>query len=103
MTSSIAYDIMDKKQLERIKSEISSLRRQGGVAATQLHKLLEKLGRTPKGTAWRNPMFPHLTPITVHPHPGDLNRFTKNGILDDMEADISEWESLLDDDGGDDA
>jgi hypothetical protein len=94
---------MDKKRLDRITSEISSLRRQGGVDAHHLKKLLEALGRTCKGTAWRNPTFPHLTPITLHPHPGDLNRFTKNGILDDMEADISEWTSFLADHGDNDA
>ncbi|MGZ5446309.1 MAG: hypothetical protein ACXW5U_31755 [Thermoanaerobaculia bacterium] len=94
---------MDKKRLDRIKSEISSLRRQGGVAASELKKLLEALERTCKGTAWRNPNFPHLAPITLHPHPGDLNKFTKNGILDDMEADVSEWESFIADDGDVDA
>lgn len=93
---------MDKKRIDRIKSEIVSLRRQGGVSADQLQKLLIALGRTSKGTAWRNLTFPHLTPITVHPHPGDLNKFTKNGILDDMEADVSEWESFLSN-GDDDA
>jgi hypothetical protein len=33
--------------------------------------------------------------VSIPSHPGDLNRFTARGILDQLEGDLDEYEKLL--------
>jgi hypothetical protein len=91
----IVCDIVNGKKLERIVGKIDALRGRGGVNATEIWPILTALGRKQKGKVWKSIPFPNLYPITVHDHPKDLNRYTKDGILDDMEKDVMAWESAL--------
>jgi hypothetical protein len=92
----IICDTVNRRKLERIEGKIDALRSRGGVNASELWPILTALGRSQKGKLWRSEAFPQFYPITVHDHPRDLNRYTKDGILDDMEKDVRAWESSMD-------
>lgn len=89
---------MTKTKLRKLRKEIESIRSRGGVAAEEIKSLLRALGRVQDGRVWRSVVFPHLRPIPLHEHPGDMNRFTKDGILADLDSDVVEWELTLDQD-----
>ena len=96
-TRDIIRDIVTKKKLRKLRREVESMRSRGGVAADEIKVILRALGRVQDGKVWRSEAFPNLRPIPVHDHPGDMNRFTKDGILADLDSDIFEWEVSLDD------
>ncbi len=86
---------MNSARLKKLKREIVAMRSRGGVSAVEIKGLLQALGRKDEGNGvWRSKFF-SVPAITVHSHPGDMNKFTKNGILDDMDSDVVGWEMRL--------
>ena len=67
-----------------------------------MESLAKALGRKRvqrgKEQTWNSELFPQSHSVTIPSHSGDLNRFTKDSILDQLEEDIARWEEEL---GGD--
>lgn len=104
MTSTLPSDIvgdvmMDLKQIQKLRTQIETLRRRGGVKSTELEALAQRLGRRRakrgKEPTWVSEGLPKRRPVSIPGHPGDLNRFTAGGILDQLEADLDVYEELL--------
>jgi hypothetical protein len=95
----IVCDIMNRRKVERLRSEIDRLRGRGGIKSVELERLAAKLGRRlskrGKEPTWVNDRLPTLRPVSIPNHPGDLNRHTAGSILDQLESDLDQWEALL--------
>jgi hypothetical protein len=99
VATSIAYDIMDHKKLERIRGEIARLRR-GIPKRRELVALAQQLGRK-ESDRGKHPMFesehfPNLFPLSIPAHKGrDIPNKTRNSILNQLEGDADAWEEAL--------
>jgi len=99
--SDIIDDIMGLglAKIRKLRSEIETLRRRGGVKSAELESLAQRLGRTRakrgKEPTWVNEELPEMRPLSIPNHPGDLNRFTAKSILDHLEADLDRYEEIL--------
>ena len=82
---------MNLKKLRTIRAELNSLRARGGVPHREVKALARKMGLTIVHSGahenWgsAHERFRGLSVFQIPSHPGDLNRFTKNGILDCIE------------------
>lgn len=85
---------MNRKKLDKIQKWVEELREKGGVGSSELESLAGALGRVRskkrgKEPTWVNKTFDHLRPLSIPRHGSkDLNRITKNIILDQLELDI---------------
>lgn len=91
---------MDHRRIKTLRREIDKIRRRGGIRATELEHLAERIGRErhPRGKepTWVHPSIPQARPSSIPKHPGDLNRFTARAILNQLEEDVDMLESMLD-------
>jgi|GEM_PF-3778409 len=95
MTAGASATIMTQRKLDKIVRQIEALRARGGVSGAELEKVLRKLGRRHDGNGvWRSRHF-ELEPITVHTHPGDLSRHTKDNTLKSLKDDRDAWRKYL--------
>jgi hypothetical protein len=87
-------------KIRKLRSEIETLRRKGGVKSGELESLARRLGRRRakrgKEPTWINKELPERRPLSIPNHPGDLSRFTAGAILDQLEADLDRFEELFD-------
>lgn len=96
---------MDSRKLAKLRGELESKRR-SPQTARDLESLAKRLGRRREGKRGKEPVWVSesfcLFPVSI-PHHGnrDIPTGTKNKILDQLEGDILEWETLLS--GNDDA
>jgi hypothetical protein len=96
----IIGDVMDPKKVRKLREELESLRRRGGVKSGELESLAARLGRrrAVRGSEpnWVNDLSRSSRPVSI-PHHGnsDLNRFTARGILNQLEEDLEKYEELL--------
>jgi len=84
---------MDKGRLEKLRIRVEELRGRGGIKSAELESLAKALGRVPikrgKEPTWVNPTFSDLRPLSIPRHGSkELNRYTANAILDQLELDI---------------
>lgn len=94
--------IMKSNKVAKLRRELESLRRRGGIKPNELESLARSLGRAkhPRGSepTWVSEEFPNLRPVSIPHHGGrDLNRFTAGGILDQLEVDLDLHEAQPDD------
>jgi len=91
--------MMDLATIRRLRSIVESLRGRGGIKSSELEALARRLGRRRakrgKEPTWISDELPDRRPVSIPNHPGDLNRFTARGILDQLEADLDRYEELL--------
>lgn len=97
---------MNRRKLRGLKSDLASLQSRGGVRPRELEDFARSLGRKlyDRGShpTWVSTIFSDLPPVSIPNHGGrDLNRFTKNGILDQLEADIERFEAQIAAEGDD--
>lgn len=87
---------MDRKKLKKLRRDIDSFRRRGGINSRELEALARALGRKrhPRGSepVWVSELV-GSHPISIPNHLTDLNRFTARNILDQLEADIDRLEA----------
>jgi hypothetical protein len=94
---------MNSSKLDKLRQELDSLRKRGGIKSTELESIAKSLGRKQsdrgKEPTWINAQFPSLRPLSI-PHHGtsDLNKFTARSILGQLEEDIEKWSQLLESD-----
>lgn len=92
---------MNAKRLQKIRLEIASLRRKGGVKSRELQSVAKSLGRSlhlrGKEPAWVSDVLPNAFPISIPNHPGDLNKYTARSILEQLENDAEALELELED------
>ena len=89
---------MDSRKLQKVGDELESLRgRSGNLKARDIIAVAKKLGRregAKKGShvAYVSDLLPNRRPVTipVHAKPSNINRFTAEGILDELEQDYEE-------------
>ncbi len=97
---------MRRRKIEKLRREIEGLRRRGGVRASELESLAQRLGRrrAKRGSepTWVSDLLVGRPPVSIPSHPGDLNRYTARSILDQLEADLDELELAADDGQEDD-
>jgi HicA toxin of bacterial toxin-antitoxin, len=91
---------MNSAKLKKIRKQVEELRKKGGIRFSELESLAKALGRVPskrgKHRTWINQVFPDLRPLSIHPHGSkDLNKYTANSILDQLELDIDKFEELI--------
>jgi hypothetical protein len=91
---------MNSSKLDKLRQELDSLRKRGGIKSTELESLAKSLGRSKsdrgKEPTWISIQFPSLRPLSISHHStSDLNRFTARSILDQLEEDIEKWSQLL--------
>ena len=83
---------MDSKKVKKCRLEWEGLRARGGVSARELSALAEKLGLeiVHSGTHvnWgsQDLIFRGLSVFQITSHRGDVNKITKNRILNSMEG-----------------
>jgi hypothetical protein len=91
--------MMSRAKIQKLRSQIESLRGKGGIKSTELESLARRLGRkranTGKEPTWVSEELSNRWPVSIPSHPGDLNRHTARGILDQLEGDLDEYEKLL--------
>ncbi|WP_041283911.1 type II toxin-antitoxin system HicA family toxin [Desulfobacca acetoxidans] len=91
---------MNWAKLDKLRSWVKELREKGGVNSSELESLASALGRVPsdrgKHQTWINKRFPDLRPISIPRHGSkDLNKITKNSILDQLEFDLEKIEEEI--------
>lgn len=83
---------MHHKKLRKIRRSIDQLRRKGGVKPREVEAIARSLGRKPNPRGpevnWVNQLLPSSFPISIPHHGEDLNKFTKNNILNQLEEDV---------------
>lgn len=92
---------MDYKKLTKLQSTIEELRNRRGIKPRELESLAKALGRTrhSRGSEpnWVSEVFFDLRPVSIPHHGGrDINRFTAQSILDQLELDVERHQSELD-------
>lgn len=91
--------MMDLKKIQKLRDKIEKLRGRGGINAVELASLARQLGRKRakrgKEPTWVSESFPDSRPVSIPSHPGNLNRFTAGGILDQLEGDLDRHEESL--------
>jgi hypothetical protein len=97
---------MNRKRLNKIKSQLHQLGRSAARAA-DVEALAKRLGRRKrkrnrsKEPTWVSTEFEGLFPLSIPHHGGrDLPIGTKNSILSQLEDDIAEWERKLEEEDG---
>jgi hypothetical protein len=104
MADQYSVAIMGRTRLKRLRQRIDNLRRRGGIKPRELEAIAKALGRK-LGPSGKHPMWvtdragSHPIAIPHHAHL-DLNRFTAQHILDQLEADIDEIEGYGDEESG---
>jgi hypothetical protein len=89
---------MPPPDIERLRADIQALRRVGGVRSSDLQSIARRLGRSlsPRGKhpTWVSHILPTAPPLSIPDHGGrDLNRFTAQVILDQLEEDLNALEA----------
>jgi len=88
---------MNRAKLDKIRCRVNELRNKGGIKSSDLEALAKAVGRVlidrGKHPTWVNENFPGLRPLSIPRHGSkDLNKFTANFILDQLELDLAQWE-----------
>lgn len=91
---------MDRGRLNKLRIRVEELRKKGGIGSSELESLAKALGRVQnkrgKEPTWVNQTFPDLRPLRIPRHGSkDLNKYTANAILDQLELDIDKFEELI--------
>lgn len=102
--SDIAYDIMNKSKLNKLKKQLARLRNgSASIKSTELKRFAKQLGRVRdsrgKEPTYVSELLPYSRPISIPDHPGTLKRFTAENILDAFEQDIYALEEELEQEG----
>jgi len=88
----------EKKRIARLRKRVERLRGKGGIKPTELESLAMACGRVrqKRGSepTWINLNLKQLRPLSI-PHHKELNRFTAQGILDQLEIDLDVWEGFI--------
>jgi hypothetical protein len=92
--------IQRKRQLKKLRNRLEALRnKSGNLRRNVLVNMARSLGRKPsdrgKEPTFVNPLLPHRVPISIPSHPGALARYTAEGIIDQLEQDLSAFEEEL--------
>jgi hypothetical protein len=89
---------MNRKKLKKLRQQIDSLRRCGGVKTRELEELAKALGRRrhKRGSepAWVSEVLADSYPISIPSHTADLNKFTARNILNQLESDLDKLEEI---------
>jgi hypothetical protein len=90
---------MNRKKLEKIRSEVSGLRR-SQPKAKDLEAIAKALGRKEvkrgKEPTFASEAFPSLRPLSIPSHKGrDLSTGVKHSILSQLEEDIATWDEFI--------
>ena len=91
---------MDREKLDKLRKRVEELRKKGGIGYSELESLARALGRVPskrgKHQTWVNQTFDDLRPLSIPRHGSkDLNKYTTNDILDQLELDIDKFEEII--------
>ncbi len=91
---------MNREKLDKLRKRVEEFRKKGGIGSSELETLARALGRVPskrgKEPTWVNLTFPDLRPLSIPRHGSkDLNKYTANSILDQLELDIDKFEELI--------
>ena len=91
---------MNREKLDKIRKLVEGLRNKGGIGYSELESLARALGRVPskrgKHQTWVNQTFDDLRPLSIPRHGSkDLNKYTANNILDQLELDLDKFEELI--------
>lgn len=97
----IVCAIMNRKKLRKVMEAMETLRRKVGIKSSELEAAARSVGRTLHGRGkeptWVNLRFPDLRPISIPHHSKELNRFTANNIINQLEEDIVRHEEIIED------
>ena len=97
----IIFDIMNREKLDKLRKRVEEFRKKGGIGTSELESLARSLGRVlskkrGKEPTWVNQRFTDLRPLSIPRHGSkDLNKYTANSILDQLEFDIDKFEKLI--------
>jgi hypothetical protein len=91
---------MDRARLNRLRRRLAAMR-DSPCKPREVESLAEQLGRyranRGKEPTWISGPFPHLRPVSIPHHSGDLAKGTTGIILDNLErADLAAWDAFLD-------
>ncbi len=91
---------MNKKKLKKLVRRVRSLRQaSANLSFSKLSSLAAKFERKRsdrgKEPTFVSTVFSDLRPITIPGHPGAINRFTAEGILDQFDEDVIHWQNYL--------
>lgn len=88
----------EPKKVAKLREKIDELRRRGGIRPSELESLAKacgrirhKRGREPN---WVNQDYRQLRPLSIPRH-RELNKFTAQSILDQLEIDLDTIEKNL--------
>jgi hypothetical protein len=97
---------MTLKKLRKLLKRIAQLRG-SSVKPRKLESLAKALGRTraKRGSepTWVSTPFPDLRPLSIPHHSKEVNRFTAESILDQLEGDADAWQQQLESGGNSNA
>lgn len=91
---------MNREKLDKIRKRVEELRNKGGIGYSELESLARSLDRVPskrgKHQTWISQIFPDLRPLSIPRHGSkDLNKYTANSILNQLELDIDKFTELI--------
>jgi hypothetical protein len=87
---------MNAKKIAELRKKIDRLRQKGGIKSSELETLAKRFGkvRHKRGSEpnWVDEEHPNLRPLSIPHHGKELNRFTAQSILDQLESDLDALE-----------
>ena len=89
---------MNLEKIAKLKGKIDQIRKKGGIKPSELESLAKACGRVlhkrGKEPTWINPDIQKIRPLSI-PHHGELNKFTAQSILDQLELDLDILENQI--------
>jgi hypothetical protein len=95
---------MECRKVKKLRRDLEAYRSQRGITSRELQSLARRLLRDRDPSRGKHRMWLSTVrrawPIAIPDHPGDLNRFTAQGILDVLEEDLEYFERTCEEEFG---
>ncbi len=89
---------MNQRKLAKLRRELESLRRRGGVKSRELESLARRMGRERRPQQTGEPQWVNeelgWRPLSIPHHPGDMPKGTSGSVLNALEDDLFALEEL---------
>lgn len=89
---------MNSRKLAKLRRDLESLRRSGGIKSRELESLAKRMGRERRPQQTGDPQWVNeelgWRPLSIPSHTGDMPRGTAGSVLNALEEDLFALEEL---------
>jgi hypothetical protein len=90
---------VNQRKLAKLRRELESLRRRGGIRSRELEGLAKRMGRERRAQRSGEPQWVNeelrWRPLSIPSHPGDMSKGTAGSVLNALEEDLFRLEEEL--------